>query len=60
MAGSWEVQFAGGKTGGRTKVEQKDFREKVLPEQGLENKYEFARKPEGKIQATDWEGRGVT
>lgn len=40
--------------GGRTKVEQEDFRAKVLPEHGLE----FARKPEGKIQATDWEGRG--
>lgn len=33
-AGSREAQFAGGRVGGRTKGEQEDFREKVLPERG--------------------------
>lgn len=32
--GSREAQFAGGRAGGRTKGEQDDFREKVLPERG--------------------------
>lgn len=55
-AGSREAQFAGEKTRRRTKVEQEDFREKVLPEQGFEERVRVCQEARRQNQR-DLQGR---